>query len=198
MSNSYGSHMTPQQLDEIDKTKPTLKHILVHEIELIIGSLGNFFQRGMTKDAHKAVAEKLVNSGYRYTAVKSGIERIIETSDKYPSYAEIVTSCRLYMPVGSLDKSDKLFEAEEEKFNKIKEQFFKAVGEGGDVKIVQWWLKNVSDIPFKDHESMIYLKPALFDWFDSGMGKDFEKMKQIGLRKKEEIQQKINSQRLSM
>lgn len=184
MSNAYKEHITPQQLDSFRKNISHERMILVDSVEGILRDMCLLFTKGITKEAQTAVANKLIDAGYRFSAIKAGLNRITETSQYFPSYMEIVTSVRLFMPQDSFStKSDIEYEKEQEKMEHVKAQMIKAVGEEGMTKYFKWWCKNLPPFEVEPLIDSAYLKCALFDWYDAGMGNDFEKVKLIGQAK---------------
>jgi hypothetical protein len=190
LSSAYKDHLTPEQLDKMDYRNATSFHILTDIVEMLIRDTAALYSKAVTKDAQKAIASKLVSTGYRYSAIKSGLNRLAETTQYFPSYSEIVASVRLFMPQEDTRKtSDTVYEREQEKFEKLKGEMIRLLGQEGIEKYLKWHLKHVFELPYlPEHEK--FLKCAIFDWFDAGMGNDFEKIKAIGKDKLLKLQQR--------
>lgn len=178
----YDEHLTPEKLDAMDFKNPTHVHILGDQVESLIKNMGLFFSKNITREAQVAIAKKLVEAGYRFTAIKRGLNQIIETSQSYPTYSEIVASIRPFMPqYGVSEFTNKRFEQEKQRHDKLRTEFINMLGEETLNKYVEWWLKNIPEINIK--ESKTYEKCALFDWDDAGKSNNFEKIKTIGKNK---------------
>jgi hypothetical protein len=184
MTSPYKDHLTPEALDKMDIRNPTSFHVLTDMVENLIRDTGSLYARSVTKDAQKAIAKKLCQQGYRYSAIKSGLDRLAETSPNFPSYSDIVASVRLFTPQDSIQtKNDAEYQKEQQRFEHYKAEMIKMIGEEGLSKYYKWWKKNVAPFPVSEEYQELYVKCAIFDWVDSGMSNNFEKITEIGKAK---------------
>jgi hypothetical protein len=182
--SAFKDHLTPEILDKMDIRNPTSFHILTDMVESLIRDTGSLYARSVTKDAQKAIAKKLCSQGYRYSAIKSGLDRLAETSPNFPSYSDIVASVRLFTPQDSIqNKNDAEYQKEQERFEKYKAEMVNVIGLDGLEKFFKWWKKNVPPFEISKDYERLYLKCAIFDWVDAGMSNNKEKIIQIGKSK---------------
>jgi hypothetical protein len=184
MTSPYKDHLTPEALDKMDIKNPTSFHILTDMVENLIRDTGSLYARSVTKDAQKAIAKKLCQAGYRYSAIKAGLDRIAETSPAFPSYSDIVASVRLFTPSDSIQtKNDVEYQKEQERFEKYKAEMVKLMGEDGLARFFKWWKENVPPFQISKEYEALYLKCAIFDWVDAGLSTNREKISQVGKMK---------------
>ena len=184
MNSAYKDHLTPEQLDKMDINNPTSFHILTDMVENLIRDTGSLYARSVTKDAQKAIAKKLCQQGYRYSAIKSGLDRLAETSPNFPSYSDIVASVRLFMPQDAiLTKNDIEYQKEQERFEHYKAEMLKVIDQDGLERYFKWWKENIPPFQISKEYESLYLKCAIFDWVDAGMANKREKIIEIGKAK---------------
>jgi hypothetical protein len=192
MNNQF----TDEQLDQIDTSKLHFRHMLTDRIEQELQKMGKFFSKNLGKDYCQPVASKLVDSGYRFKAIKSGLNAIIESRDSFPSYSELIASMRPFCAKLEVQKKEDIeFEKEEIEVERLRGELIKAAGEEAPQKLLEWWLRKVMKLP-KDEFFQAYMKCALFDWRDAGMSNNFEKILTIGLGKLEKIKNLKETNRL--
>ncbi len=180
MNNQF----TDQQLDEIDITKPHLRHVLTDNIEVLVKQMAKMYNKPVDKDFQMGVANRLVGAGFRYLAIKNGLNRLVETHGRFPSYAEITASIRPFCNPGELIRpEDVAYIAEEKKYQHYKTEMVKLIGGEGVVKYFNWWCKHVPPFHIDPVIESPYLKCAIFDWVDGGMGNNFDKIKAVGIEK---------------
>lgn len=193
MTNNYKHHVSPAQMDAMDYNNPTSLHIMTDSVEGYVKELGLFYSKNISKDTQMAIAKRLVTSGYKVTAIKKGLEKVIDSCQSFPSYAEMVAHIRPFNPqIETNSYGDKEFEKEETKLTMIKAEFDKIIGLDGLGQYLRWWIKHVMQLPNDQGyiENMSFSKCALFDWYDAGMTRDFERIKAVGLAKIERIKNK--------
>jgi Arc/MetJ-type ribon-helix-helix transcriptional regulator len=182
--NDYKDHLTPDQLNNFRNNVAHEKMLLIDSVEKIIRDCSMMYNRPLTKEACKLMATKLIESGYKFKSIKDGINRIIETSGNFPSYSELVSSVRLFMPQDHFEsKSDLEFQKEELELERLKSEFERVIGQDALEKFLKWHLKNVFEIQYVPNIHGKFIKCALFDWRDSNFSNDFNKIKSIGISK---------------
>ena len=185
MNNQF----TDDQLNELDTTKLHFRHILTDRVEQELQKMGKFFSKNLGKDYCQPVAAKLVDNGYKFKAIKSGLNAIVDSRDSFPSYSEIITSIRPFCTkLEVIKKEDLEFDKEQIEVDRLRNELIKAAGEEAPRKLLEWWLRKVMKLP-KDEFFNAYMKCALFDWRDAGMTNNFERILAIGTSKLEKIKQ---------
>lgn len=195
MSGAYRDHLTPDQLDAMDSRIPAQAMILADQVESLLRDTCAMFQRSVGKDGQRAIAKRLIENGYRYKAIKNGLNRIVDSCDSFPAYADLVNSIRQFSTLGEglNNQRDLEYEKEQQKLENCKQELLKIAGPDALPRLLSWWTKNVLGEKYDEKYHQKFIKCALFDWFDAGMGANWEKIKTIGVRKMDKVREKLGT-----
>lgn len=193
MSINEYNEVHPRDYDRIDSLAQS--NMLFKDKKLMIfknkvDACSNFFQY-MGKAKVEAIAELALEKNFETAAFVSALDKILTDYDKFPSFQVLTILVRSFSKQKHENNEGleiwKYQKDETREYLEIKDSFIKEFGEKKLGDFTRWWLEGTYPALKVDMlNSMCLTKEsfercALFDWYDNGKGKDFNKV--IGLSK---------------
>ena len=184
-----------KQLDTLAKSNAVAKQKQLDYMKNELRKSGNFFDF-VSESKVVSYADRLQAQGFGVYYLKIALDKIIAQEEKFPSYKALRDVIRASIPKGvSIAKSPEHI-AEDKEFERLKDMYIDVLGEDKIAPFCEWWVRNVLGMSKEELQNWgfdptIFLRCALFDWRDANF-KDFERIKQIGLKKMENVKKNLN------
>jgi len=195
MTKLINQQIDARELDRLARNNTMAKEKQKAEMLNMIRDMGQFYSY-VTEPKVILYTERLQEKGIGLHALKQAYGKILDEYDKFPQFRDFLAVCRMFKSGKKKETyNEKIFREEEEKLNRIEENWNKVMGADRLPKFVEWWVIKCMGWDKESIESMgcdvmLWKKCALFDWCDSGYAKDINKIidlsqKKIKLLKKE-------------
>jgi len=180
------------QIDKLAKTNFSIRDRQLSEMLNMVRKAGNMFSF-VSEAKIRVVAERLQEQGFGCVALKPTIEKIINDFDKFPTYKEILTLIRHNQPKEAVKEVKSETSLEDKRLIEVRKEFVEILGEDKIEDYVKWWIKNCFGLTVYEEfidKPMIFEKPALFDWKDTGQTNNFNRIIDTFNRKALELKRK--------
>lgn len=161
----------------------------------LLGRTAQFFDY-VDKNKTRSICEQLQKKGYGVSESWIAFDKIRDTCQRFPSFAEILSLMPKRLNKDPIAKAQHMTVMKDEEFleAQIEAKFIQLLGEDKLEPYCKWWLKECmgldnEQLSFWGMTFMVFKRCALIDWHDSFYTSDFSRIKNVVQEKNKQVQE---------